>query len=302
VYGGNRPLIGVDPNGALFGIDDALLIAMAIGAAFNTATNAGNIHDAGDFFKYAGIGALGGAMGYAPGALINYVPVGFIQGFGYGAAVGGLTGGVTNSLNGGSFGSGFLGGAIGGGIFGGISGYRLANRIGQNPWTGARLPSEPLDIPSLATLDTSLPTNTSRMQIEPQFADLTTAREEAILERIQNIEGLGNGPATVSNGYGQGNTRWPNPRNDCSLRVARTLGISDQLNTGNAATYLRNPVAYNSERLQVAVWQGRGGNHMGFVRNALLYHMTPQGLQMGSPLSTTLNYLRRSTVRYYNPF
>jgi len=41
-----------------------MLIAAAIGAIVNSISNAGQIHSWGAFFKYAGIGAVSGAMGY----------------------------------------------------------------------------------------------------------------------------------------------------------------------------------------------------------------------------------------------
>jgi hypothetical protein len=126
----------VDPEGESF------ILAMALGASLNAMMNASNINSFPDFAKYAGIGALSGAIGYglSPGVLINRIPVGVAEGFAWGSGAGGITGGINSSLNSGSFdsfGSGFVTGAIFGGIGGGIQGYSLAKSIGHNPWTGS---------------------------------------------------------------------------------------------------------------------------------------------------------------------
>jgi hypothetical protein len=92
------PILYVDEDGNWFGIDD--LLAACIGAVINVATHLGNIHNAGQFFGYLGLGA-------AQGDLSLYGPAGIVAG--------GVIAGAGNAALGGGSGRDILmGGAVGG--------------------------------------------------------------------------------------------------------------------------------------------------------------------------------------------
>ena len=157
----NNPLKYTDPSGEIFVIDD-ILIAAAIGAIINVTFQgmSGNINSAGDFFKYAGIGALAGAAGGFAGQAVAGVvgTVGFAGGAMTGAAggfAGGFVGGAGNAWAGGaSFGQGLEQGLIGGGfgavtggLIGGVSGGITATKHGGNFWSGEGATFDALAVP-----------------------------------------------------------------------------------------------------------------------------------------------------------
>jgi len=132
-YARNNPLMYTDPSGE--SIIAAVIVGAVLGATMNVAANASNINSVGQFFAYAGIGALAGAAGAAAGvAAAGYIGVsGFLGGM-----VSGLAGGATGSfitgagnswMQGSSFGKGLLDGfragvmgGVAGGFIGGIAG------------------------------------------------------------------------------------------------------------------------------------------------------------------------------------
>jgi hypothetical protein len=108
---------------------------------------------------------------------------------------------------------------------------------------------------------------------------------------MHNSPGLGN----TASDY---NATTESNRNDCSLRVARAIGVSDGLNTAEAAQFLGNSVAANSDRLQVIVWYdtGKSLRHMGLTRNGNLYHMSSRGYNTGN----LVNYQTRIIDKKYS--
>ncbi|GAA4314478.1 DUF6443 domain-containing protein [Compostibacter hankyongensis] len=64
---GNNWMNGTDPDGQVFGIDDA--VAALIGGLFNTITNIGNINSIGSFLGYFGTGLAAGVATYYGGPL-----------------------------------------------------------------------------------------------------------------------------------------------------------------------------------------------------------------------------------------
>jgi hypothetical protein len=136
------------------------LIPVAIGAIIGGTMNAiahrQQISGFGGFLAYFGVGALvGGLSGFTGGALAaSNLALGAFTGAAIGAASGAVTGAVSgialNGLNnliagrdffldaGSSALWGAAGGAISGAISGGIRGYKLAEKMGANRWTGAK--------------------------------------------------------------------------------------------------------------------------------------------------------------------
>ena len=112
VYANNNPFKYIDRGGEEPVTLTAILIGAAIGGAIggtiNVACNWNNIQDAGDFFKFFGVGATAGAVG---GAVAVLAPAGAIAGALYGA----------------------LGGALSGALLGGGN----ALLLGQDPWKAA---------------------------------------------------------------------------------------------------------------------------------------------------------------------
>jgi hypothetical protein len=128
-----------DPSGESIVL--TVIVGAIVGAALNVAANANNIQTAGQFFAYAGIGALAGAAGGAAScATAGFASVtGFLGGMAAGVA-GGATGGfITGAGNswmqGGSFGQGVFSGfraGVMGGVTGGFSGGIMG---GLNAWS-----------------------------------------------------------------------------------------------------------------------------------------------------------------------
>ncbi len=123
-YCGNNPINYVDPSGHWWFII-ALIIKFALahpvifgaiaGAVFNTAMNASNIHNFGDFMGYAVIGAVAGAAGGGVGAAIGATSP--FWGTVAGAFTGGFVSGAGNAgFQGASFGDAMLSGLTTGGI------------------------------------------------------------------------------------------------------------------------------------------------------------------------------------------
>lgn len=190
-----------------------------------------------------------------------------------------------------------ISGAIAGGIGGGFSGYQRADAMGFNPWTGERLPVK-YDTPKLLRIKinehSEIKLNTASSNAQESINEIgRNIKEDWILEKMENSPGLGNGSYKEINGYGLGpNTKFPNPRNDCSLRVARSTGVSDRLTTRNIAQFFGHPDTYNPGRLQVIGWPG----HMGVVKNGLLYHMQKTGFQDGRLLSSFNRYMASDSL------
>jgi|688.fasta_scaffold18725_3 RHS repeat-associated protein len=147
---GNVPMMGVDPDGEWVHI----LIGAVAGAIFNVATNIGNIKNAGDFFKFAGVGAAGGAVGAATG---NFALAGAIVGGGntwaqggnaqqiiMGAGIGAIAGGIGGAAGGavgknlGGFSKGFVQGAVGGAVGGFTGGFLLGTYHSGDVGVGLR--------------------------------------------------------------------------------------------------------------------------------------------------------------------
>ncbi|MCL2652161.1 MAG: hypothetical protein FWD60_14210, partial [Candidatus Azobacteroides sp.] len=150
-YAMNNPMKYTDPSGEIFGIDDAIIVAIMMSAAMNVCMQgmSGHINSGGDFWKAAGIGALAGLAGYGAGSLISKVipSIGLINGGINGATVGfagGFVGGAGNAwVNGSNFeqglNAGFVGGSLGaltGGAIGAVSGGITAYKHGGNVLTG----------------------------------------------------------------------------------------------------------------------------------------------------------------------
>ncbi|RMF55994.1 MAG: hypothetical protein D6748_14400 [Calditrichaeota bacterium] len=124
-YAGNNPVVYVDEDGRI-----AWFVPILIGAAFNTIMNVPHIQDVGDFFAFAGIGALGGALSMVgnPGAWYG------LQNVLVGALEGGVTGGLNSLAQGGKFWRGFKSGAIIGGAFGVVTSEQFGNFTRGQGW------------------------------------------------------------------------------------------------------------------------------------------------------------------------
>lgn len=121
---GNNWAMGTDPNGKYALFDD--IVAIVVGAAVNVIGNWGNIHSAGTFFEYLGVGALSGEATLYGGPLAGGAVVGLGN-----AVVGGVTDPMKllqNTAVGAL--SGYVGGQIGGALSGVIS-APLSNAIGS---------------------------------------------------------------------------------------------------------------------------------------------------------------------------
>lgn len=145
----NNPLVYTDPSGEVFGVDDALIIlAMAYfggtTANFNhAAETGGNPFNPGDWdWSSSGtyIGIVSGAVSGAGMAGINILPQFNV----YGAIPNGVlhaginvgVNGIGNAIDGDPFFEGWAVPAAMGLVSGGISGYKNAQNVGANPWTG----------------------------------------------------------------------------------------------------------------------------------------------------------------------
>ena len=157
VFGGNNPINTFDQDGRF---SWGLFMASVIwNAAFS---GANEMNHGGDFWSWEGagrgaaIGAIsnaGGQFAATPFGLTS--PTGALPGAGYGAATQGVIGGITSEISGGTFANGFYSNAIIGAVTGGISGYERSAALGENPWTGGKLPSKPLHISELIAIDES---------------------------------------------------------------------------------------------------------------------------------------------------
>ena len=164
---GNMPVMGVDPDGEWFGIDD--LIAGVVGGVVNVVVQAvqGNLN--GGFFKAVGKGFAAFGAGAVAGTTALYGPAGWVVGgsvlgatnsalgggswsqIGQGALFGGVTGlvggGIGKAIAPGLQGvlgnikspalRGLLGGTLGGGIAGGALGGASSALSGGSFWDGA---------------------------------------------------------------------------------------------------------------------------------------------------------------------
>jgi RHS repeat-associated protein len=303
---GNYPVGYYDEDGRFV----PLLIAMGVGAAMNSMMNADKIDNWGDFFTYAGIGAGIGALGY--GAAL-FAPAGILGGAAYGAGTGAITGGLStwanNDFSGGIFNRGMLSGAITGGIGGGIAGYQKADAMGMDVWTGEY---RPVEMEPVTLLEAPTINNKPTAELSPIPKDSQKivnemgldVQEDWVIDKMKNSPGLGNGNYLQSDGYGMGPTsKYPNPRNDCSLRIARATGVSDALHTGNVSNYYGQPVSHNSSRLQVVVWRNQYIQHMGLTKDNILIHMQKSGFQNNKSLSIFSNWALRSkkaSAAFYN--
>ena len=151
----NNPLRYTDQSGKVFWLIPVAIGAI-IGGTMNAIAHRQQISGFGGFLAYFGVGALvGGLSGFTGGALAaSNLALGAFTGAAIGAASGAVTGAVSgialNGLNnliagrdffldaGSSALWGAAGGAISGAISGGIRGYKLAEKMGANRWTGAK--------------------------------------------------------------------------------------------------------------------------------------------------------------------
>lgn len=149
-YGDGNPVMGSDPSGTIFGLDDfivALIISAAVGAAVGGGIGAavggakGGNKGALDGFKYGALaGAVGGAVAFTGGTAITAAlaaggyagegaVIGTLVGMGTGAAseaAGGAAGQAAANAAGdhGDVGQAAWIGALTGGVIGGYSGYK----------------------------------------------------------------------------------------------------------------------------------------------------------------------------------
>ena len=153
----NNPLIYTDPDGEIVWLVPALIFigkAALVGAAINGGIYAvstavtGQQWDWGQFGKSAAIGAISGVASAGAGVLASglqvygAIPGALVKG-GIQGLAGGISGGFGNVIMqsdwnafGKGFAQGFGTGFIMGGISGGIEGYKNAQGIGANKWTG----------------------------------------------------------------------------------------------------------------------------------------------------------------------
>ena len=153
----NNPLKYTDPDGEIAWF----VVAAFAGGVFNVAFNMDNINDAGDFFKYFGVGAAAGVAGGYVGNLVTGAITasgvigtggicgGLLIGGASGATSGFILGGGNSWLINGNFNSflsdAFIGLAIGGvtgALIGGVTGAINAHNKGYDLWTGQ--PKQPL--------------------------------------------------------------------------------------------------------------------------------------------------------------
>jgi len=155
----NNPLIYTDPDGEFFfslflgpigAIIDAACWGAVINGGFYAASTAitGQKWDWGQFGKSMAVGAISGGVGAGAGMLTQglkvygAIPGALVKGTIQGTA-GGIAGGFSNVImenDWDSFGSGFAQGFgtgfVLGGISGGIEGFKNAQSVGANPWSG----------------------------------------------------------------------------------------------------------------------------------------------------------------------
>ncbi len=116
-YGMNNPVMYIDKDGKIAWFIP--LIGAAIGATINVASNWDNIENVGDFFSFAGVGAVSGAVA-SLGGPAAWAGAGFVSGFG------------NTGLQGGNIGQMFMNGGIGGvsGLAGGYAGRWASQSLG----------------------------------------------------------------------------------------------------------------------------------------------------------------------------
>jgi len=155
----NNPLVYTDPDGEFFfslflGPIGAIIDAACWGAVINGSVYAastaiiGQKWDWGQFGKSMAVGAISGAIGAGSGMLTQglkvygAIPGALIKG-GIQGTAGGIAGGFSNVIMendwdafGGGFAQGFGTGFVLGGISGGIEGFKNAQSVGANPWSG----------------------------------------------------------------------------------------------------------------------------------------------------------------------
>ena len=153
----NNPLKYTDPDGEIAWF----VVAAFAGGVFNVAFNMDNINDAGDFFKYFGVGAAAGVAGgyvgnlvtgaIATGGIIGTSGIygGLLIGGASGATSGFILGGGNSWIINGNFNSflsdafvGFAIGGVTGALIGGVTGAINAHNEGRDLWTGR--PKQPL--------------------------------------------------------------------------------------------------------------------------------------------------------------
>ena len=147
----NNPLKYTDPDGEIAWF----VVAAFAGGVFNVAFNMDNINDAGDFFKYFGVGAAAGVAGgyvgnlvtgaIATGGIIGTSGIygGLLIGGASGATSGFILGGGNSWIINGNFNSflsdafvGFAIGGVTGALIGGVTGAINAHNEGRDLWTG----------------------------------------------------------------------------------------------------------------------------------------------------------------------
>lgn len=197
VYANNNPCRYIDRNGEYWWIALAAVLAGGI----NVWTNFDAINNAGDFFKYFGVGAAAGALS----AVVGPSVVGALgisgAGFLYGAAASAVTGALSSQLQAG-MNYAFLGtpysfnwqdfimqAAISSALGGFTSGIQ-AKISGKNFWTGKQppVPSQALETPS-GKIETTV-TGFDRSKLTPNELGRLgeqKAREQMIEEGIEYI-------------------------------------------------------------------------------------------------------------------
>ena len=137
IYCANNPLMYVDPDGQLFGIDDALiwgvLAVSAKGAAISAGVNASVQLATTGRVNWDAVGSAALSGGFSAGLAFGVGELGTaLNGMGGESLLGksvmhGISGGIQSMAGGGSFGSGFAGGAFGN-LTGGLGGSDLFSR------------------------------------------------------------------------------------------------------------------------------------------------------------------------------
>ena len=133
----NNPLVYVDPSGHLFGIDDLIVIgvAVAIGAAAGASYAA---ITGGDIATGALTGAVSAACFYAAGGIIGAYGLtsqslaGVVARSAIHVAAGGVSGGINAAITGGDVAMGALVGGISAGVAKGLGGYIPGNLTGNS--------------------------------------------------------------------------------------------------------------------------------------------------------------------------
>ncbi len=159
VYGGNRPLIMVDPNGEFAWFALAVVLSNAYMGGRITQGNGGNFWEG---FALSAATSLA-SMGVSSALTSAFgTPVGFAGGFVRDATTNYVMGGI---LSGGDFNSpGNLFSTFTGGVMGGVNAGNRSVAMGNNFWTGAerRLNTS---LPDLLEMDHSVSLDRRRLQV-----------------------------------------------------------------------------------------------------------------------------------------